>query len=119
MTAGTARTVSSAVLLAALLAGVALLIAASRRVALSEGAHIRQQYHALLMRVEPMTASAGPPVVNVTEFPALARLAERHGLMILHWSRSDSETFVVHDEGTTYRYRTAAGTAPAEVEVLA
>jgi signal peptidase I len=117
MTAGAARAVSAAVILAALLAGAALLIAAHRSVAFSEGASIRQQYKALLMRVEPMTASAGPPVVNVAEFPALARLAERHGLTILHWSRNDSETFVVHDEGTTYRYRTAAANSSADIDV--
>jgi hypothetical protein len=32
---------------------------------------------------------------------------------VLHWSRSDIETFIVRDEGTTYRYRTGAGTTPA------
>lgn len=113
MTVGTARTVSTAVILAVLLAGAALMIAVHRSVALSEGAGIRQRYRALLLRVEPMTAPSGPPVVNVTEFHTLARLAERHGLMILHWSRSDSETFVVQDEGTTYRYRTEV--VPASV----
>ncbi|HYN94296.1 MAG TPA: signal peptidase I [Pilimelia sp.] len=117
MTAGTARTVSTAVILAVLLIGAALMVAAHRSVALSEGAGIRQRYKALLMQVEPMTAPPGPPVVNVTEFHTLARLAERHGLMILHWSRSDSETFVVQDEGTTYRYRTEAVTASAAEEL--
>jgi hypothetical protein len=27
----------------------------------------------------------------------------------MHWSRSDVETFIVQDEGTTYRYRAGAG----------
>jgi hypothetical protein len=58
-----------------------------------------------------MSAPPGRPVVDVTEFATLARLAERYGLLVLHWTRSGVETFVVQDEGTTFRYRTGAGDA--------
>jgi hypothetical protein len=36
-------------------------------------------------------------------------------LLVLHWSRSGVETFVVQDDATTYRYRTGFGdlSAPA------
>ncbi len=44
---------------------------------------------------------------------ALARLAERYGPLVLHWTRSDIETFIVQDDPTTYRYRTQAGTTSA------
>lgn len=36
----------------------------------------------------------------------LVKLAERHGPLVLHWSRADVDTFIVQDEATTYRYRT-------------
>ena len=58
-----------------------------------------------------MTAPPGQPVVDVTEFAMLAQLTERYGLLVLHWTRSGVETFVVQDEGTTYRYRTGTGDA--------
>jgi hypothetical protein len=47
-------------------------------------------------------------VVDVTEFATLAKLAERYGLLILHWSRSEVETFLLQDEGMTYRYSSGA-----------
>jgi len=43
------------------------------------------------------------------DFATLAKLAERYQLLVLHWSRSDVETFVVQDQATTYRYRTGTG----------
>lgn len=33
-------------------------------------------------------------------------------LVVLHWTRSDIETFVVLDVGTTYRYRTGSAGPP-------
>ena len=32
----------------------------------------------------------------------------------MHWSRSDVETFVILDEGTTYRYRTSSASTPTD-----
>jgi hypothetical protein len=56
-----------------------------------------------------MLTPEGRPVVDVTEFATLARLAESYGLMVLRWSHSQVETFIVQDQGITYRYRTRAG----------
>jgi hypothetical protein len=53
-----------------------------------------------------MTTAPGRAPIDVTDFATLAKLAERYGLLILHWSRSGVETFIVQDENTTYRYRT-------------
>lgn len=75
----------------------------------SEGARIRQRYAGILVKVEPMAIPAHRPVVDVTDFATLAKVAERYGLLVLHWVRTDVETFVVQDEGATYRYRTGAG----------
>lgn len=104
------RTVSTVVLLVASLAAVALLLLARRSAPANAGAAIRRRYAPLLLPVHPMPTPAGRPVVDVTEFTTLVKLAERYGLLILHWTRSEVETFIVQDEGTTYRYRTSADT---------
>lgn len=103
-----ARLASVALLLLALL--TALVVAGLARLGAptSEGAAIRRQHANLLVRVEPMPTPRGRPVIDVSEFTTLVKLAERYGLLVLHWSRSDVETFVVQDESTTYRYRAAA-----------
>lgn len=86
-------------------------LASSRNRSAGEAATIKRRYGALLLPVAPMTTPAGRPVVEVTDFPTLARLAERYSLLVMHWTRSDVETFIVHDDGVTYRYRTGSGTA--------
>jgi len=108
----TLRAASIALALAGLLIlGVVGL--AITRTASNEAAMIRRRYATLLLRVQPITIAAGRPVVDVTDFPALARLAERYGLLVMHWTRSGVETFIVHDDGITYRYRTGtAATRP-------
>jgi signal peptidase I len=99
------RTVSVALALLGLLM-LCLLGLVSARTATSEAAVIKRRYATMLLQVEPMTSPPGRPVVDVTDFPALARLAERYGLLVMHWTRSNVETFIVHDDGITYRYRT-------------
>jgi signal peptidase I len=108
-----ARSLSAILLLAALLAGAGLALIARLNAPRSEGAAIRYRYGPLLASVQPITAPPDMPVVEVSEFATLAKLAERSGVPVLHWSRSDIETFIVRDEGTTYRYRTGAGATPA------
>ena len=49
-------------------------------------------------------------MVDVPDFAALAKLAERYGLLMMHWTRSGIDTYVVQDEGTTYRFRPAVST---------
>jgi hypothetical protein len=124
ITVASARTVSTILLLAGLLGAVVLVLLAGRLAPTSEAEGIRRRYAPLLVPVHPMPAPPGRPVVDVPEFATLARLAERYGLLVLHWTRSDMETFVVQDEGTTYRYRTNAsdvsdlgtGSTPVEAE---
>lgn len=114
ITAATARIVSAVFLLAALATGAILMIFARRTTPGDEAAMIRRRYAGLLVRVHPMPAPQGRPVIDVTTFPTLAKLAERYGLLVLHWSRSGVETFVVQDENITYRYRAGSEPAPAE-----
>lgn len=114
ISAGVARVVSAVLLLAALAIGVSIIVFARRTTPGDEGTAIRRRYVALLVRVHPMPAPHGRPVIDVTTFPTLAKLAERYGLLVLHWSRSRVETFVVQGGNITYRYRAEPGTAQTE-----
>jgi hypothetical protein len=68
------------------------------------------KYRGLLLEIEPMISPPGRPIVDVADFTALSTLAQRYGVLVLHWTRDDVRTFVVHDDGVTYRYR--VGVAP-------
>ncbi|KRE74469.1 DUF5305 family protein [Arthrobacter sp. Soil762] len=114
ISATVARVVSAVLLLAALAIGVIIMVFARRTTPGDEGTAIRRRYAALLVRVHPMPAPHGRPVIDVTTFPTLAKLAERYGLLVLHWSRSGVETFVVQDENITYRYGAGSDSAQAE-----
>jgi signal peptidase I len=105
MNAATAR--SWAVLLLLLTLAVAGLVyfLARQAAPARTRAEIERLYPQLLVHVEPMPSPPGKPVVNVDNFRALAKLAERYGQMILTWRRPDADDFVVRDEGITYRYR--------------
>ncbi|MGA8257402.1 MAG: hypothetical protein WB767_12590 [Nocardioides sp.] len=94
------------ILVALLLLGPIAL--ARARIGSDETAAIQRRYASLLLPVAPMTTPSGRPLVDVTDFPTLARLAERYGLMVMHWTRSDVDTYLVHDDGITYRYRTGS-----------
>ncbi|GAP60591.1 hypothetical protein AHiyo1_41510 [Arthrobacter sp. Hiyo1] len=85
--------------------GAITVVFARRTAPVDEAAAIRRRYAALLVRVHPMPAPQSRPVIDVTTFSTLAKLAERYGLLVLHWARSGVETFVVQDENITYRYR--------------
>jgi hypothetical protein len=105
MTASQARSYAVLLLLATAVGGAAVALAARRSVPLRSRPEIERRYAQLLVPVEPMASPPGKPVVNVDNFPALVRLAERYGQMILTWSRPEADDFVVRDEGITYRYR--------------
>ena len=113
ITAATARIVSALMLLAGIAAAAAVLVLARRSAPLDEASAIRRRYSNLLVRVHPMTAPQGRPVIEVTTFATLAKLAERYGLLVLHWNRSGVETFIVQDENITYRYRAGGSGSPA------
>ena len=95
---------------AALLLLGALLLAGAWRTGSgtsSPGDHRAKQrrYGSLIIDVDPILHPPGRPVIDVPDFAALVKLAERYGLLLMHWSRSGIDTYVVQDEGTTYRFR--------------
>ncbi|GIM92591.1 DUF5305 family protein [Paractinoplanes toevensis] len=105
MTASVARSRAILLLIAAAAVAAAVALAALRRLPVRTRAEIERRYPNLLVQVEPMASPPGKPVVNVDNFPALVRLSEKYGQMILTWRRPDADDFVVRDEGITYRYR--------------
>jgi signal peptidase I len=107
----TARSAALVLLAGGLLAIAAIAVLGQMSAAMSEGATIRRRYAALLVPVHPMPTPPHRPVVEVTDFATLAKLADRYGLLVLHWSRTGVETFVVQDEGTTFRYRSGSNSA--------
>jgi hypothetical protein len=112
VTAATGRFIATVLLTAALVIGAIVVVFARRTAPADEAAAIRRRYAALLVRVHPMPAAQGRPVIDVTTFSTLAKLAERYGLLVLHWARSGVETFIVQDENITYRYRAGAEHIP-------
>jgi signal peptidase I len=115
ITAATARIISAVLLLAALATAIIVVVFARKTAPRDEGTAIRRRYAALLIRVHPTPAPQGRPIIDVTTFATLAKLAERYGLLVLHWTRSNVETFIVQDENITYRYRTGANTAAPDI----
>lgn len=101
----TARTASLAAVLLAALVGLLLLALTRLTGPVSEADRIRARHKNLLLPVLPIALTPGRPVVDVPAFEALATLAARYGLLVLHWERSGVTTYVVQDEGTTYRFR--------------
>ena len=83
---------------------LAWVVLTGRRRAGNEGRLSSHRYRGLLLEVEPIISPPGRPTVDVTDFSALAKLAERYGVLVMHWTRSGVRTFVVHDDGVTYRY---------------
>ncbi|WP_024285452.1 signal peptidase I [Cellulomonas sp. KRMCY2] len=108
----TGRAVSGWLALGSLLVAAALIVALRRMSLPGEDAEIRNRYGSMIVVVQPMVTPAGRPVVDVPEFATLAKIAERYGLLVLHWTRSGVGTFVVQDEGTTYRYRASVDAPP-------
>jgi signal peptidase I len=105
MTAPQARSGAVLLLLVAAAGAAAITFVARRNLPLRSRSEIERRYPQLLVPVEPMASPPGKPVVNVEDFKALVKLAERYGQMILTWRRPDADDFVVRDEGITYRYR--------------
>lgn len=105
MTAAKARTMAVFLLFLAAAGGVIVVLFARRGAVTRTRREIERRYPQLLVHVEPMASPPGKPVVNVDNFPALVKLAEKYGQMILTWRRPDADDFVVRDEGITYRYR--------------
>jgi signal peptidase I len=114
-----ARILSAALFLVALLGAAALRFVIRRAPAPTENELILRQHGPLLVEVQPMETDR--PVIEVTEFKTLKRLAERYALLIMHWTEAGTTTFLIQDESTAYRYHSGQPVADvpvAEVEEI-
>lgn len=103
-----ARALSLLLIVGALLVGLALPAVSRLLAPANETARIMRRYRHLLVAASPVHPDVGHTVVDVTDVATLARLAERYGALIVHWSEQDGETFLLEDQGTAYRYRSDA-----------
>lgn len=109
-----ARTASLVALLLVLVACAGIGLWGRRTIGAPEPVRIQQRYGSLLLSVEPVALPLGRPLVEVPVMADLARLAERYGLMVMHWCRGGVHTYVVLEEQTTYRYRNAKSAQSAK-----
>ncbi|GGL99170.1 signal peptidase I [Nakamurella endophytica] len=100
-----ARLIAVLVVVAGAVAAAGCAALAGRVTAADPAQVIRRRWSRLLAEVSPMAAPADRHTVDVTEFPTIAALAQRYGLMVLHWSRSGVHTYLLIDDTTVYRYR--------------
>lgn len=105
LTPGKARLLAMVLLAAAALLAAGSALVAGRSPASADVASIKRRHRDLLLAVEPVATAPGAAVIEVRDFEALAKLATRLNLMVVHWSRSGVHTFAVHDGPTVYRFR--------------
>jgi signal peptidase I len=101
----TAR-LAAGVLLLVGAAGAALVLGGARGRG-GDGAWLRRRHGQLLVEVAPVPMPLDRVYVDVRSAATLARIAERYGAMILHWTRSDVQTFLVQDQDVTFRFRSS------------
>ncbi len=75
----------------------------------NQEAIIRLKYGTLLLNVYESTYEPPAPVIDVTSIDDLAKLADRHGTMILHITRDFLQDYLVQGENVTYRYSISTG----------
>jgi signal peptidase I len=75
----------------------------------SQEALIRLKYGSMLVDVYEQNLAPSASVIDVATMEDLARLAERHGTMILHRSQNFLHSYIVQNSGITYRYLISTG----------
>ena len=102
-----AAMVAAALLAAAALLGLLTIVQSGRRPP-DEAHAIHARYGDLLLPIQPPATSHLGETVDVQDFTALARTAQRYGLVIMTWLTGEGQTFVVQDQSVRYRYTTAS-----------
>ena len=98
------RLLAVAGLMLSLLATTLFAVVLRRSWAFDEASRIRGRYGHLLVPIAPADDLGWPPI-DVASIRALAKLASCSGQMILHSSSNGTDTYMVSNEGTVYRYR--------------
>lgn len=84
----------------------------------SEEALTRLKYGSMLVDVYEQNLAPSSTLIDVASLDDLARLAERHGTMILHMPKNFLHFYFVQVHGTTYRYVLTTGRKGATEEEL-
>ena len=77
---------------------------------------IRMKYRGLLVDAQQFNAPRSLPIMDVASVEDLARLAERHGTVIVHLQHRQQETYLVQTQGMVYRH--TLGARPLELAEL-
>lgn len=77
---------------------------------------IRLKYGAMLVDINEQNLNPASTVIDVTTIDDLARLAERHGTMILHMQLNLLHYYLVQSNEITYRFVTSNGEETADVK---
>jgi len=75
----------------------------------SEEGWIRLKYGPIIVNVQEQNLEPYSMAVDVNSIDDLARLAERHGVMLLHMQRNFLHYYFIQSNGTTYRYVLSSG----------
>lgn len=70
----------------------------------SQDVRIRLKYGGILVDVQEASLEATTSMIDVSSMQDLAKLAERHGSMILHMHKDLSDHYLIQNNGTTYRH---------------
>lgn len=98
----TSRALSLVTLLATVLLGLLVAALGRRTTPAAERQRLQRRHKHLLLPVSPQVLTPGRPVVDVADPDHLVRVAERYGLLVLHWSRGGVDTYVVQDDAVTF-----------------
>ena len=88
-----------------LLLGLVAILDAVRAHPPDEVTVIRRRYGPLLVAAEPIGPPPDRPLVELSRFATLARIARSYGLLVMHWQRDGAVVFVVWDDAASYRYQ--------------
>jgi hypothetical protein len=82
----------------------------------SEGEHgrIASHYGDRMISIARAPAVDSSRVTDVADFDSLARVAELHDRIVVHWRRGDGHVYLVDDGSTVYRY-SSGSSLPASV----
>jgi len=64
----------------------------------------QMKYNVMVIDIQNTGVAKASQIVNVNSMDDLAKLAERFNAVILHETRIDGHIYIVHAEGTTYRF---------------
>jgi hypothetical protein len=116
---GTARWIALGGLLLALLGALISRLPRLRRPVDPSG-RVHARYGHLLVPIAAVAPQAGRTPIDVTTIDALVALAERGERLILHHHQGrDTDTYLVEDGGTLFRFRIERDPAPARLVLVA